>query len=136
MPKKKNKAKKRKQSLKKRKATIKKHGSRGPKKAKKTPKTKKQDVIGVVTHYFPKVKVAVIQLKRTLHVGDAVLVRGRTSKFKQIIKSMQIDHRPIKLAKKGDEVGLRVKERVRVHDVLLHAEMGVIDSLMSRLPFG
>ena len=96
----------------------------GKKKAKKsakskTPKKPKIDAIGVVTHYFPKVNAAVVKLKKPLAVGDTVLIQGSTTHFKQRIKSMQIDHVVISKAKKGDEIGLEVDERVREHDLLV-----------------
>lgn len=90
-----------------------------PKKLKKTAKKEKVAVIGIVTHYFPKVNAAVIKLKKPLAVGDTVVIKGSTTDFKQKIESMQIDHVAISKAKKGDEIGLEVKDRVREHDVLI-----------------
>ena len=88
----------------------------GSKSGKAAPK---KQVIGIVTHYFPHVEVAVVKLKRPLAVGDTVLIEGSTTNFKQRVESMQIDHVPLQKAKKGDEIGLQVKERVREHDLLL-----------------
>ena len=79
----------------------------------------KEQVVGVVTHYFPHVEAAVVKLKKPLANGDTVLIKGSTTDFKQRIESMQIDHVPIQKAKKGDEIGLQVKKRVREHDLLL-----------------
>ncbi|MBI4388395.1 MAG: hypothetical protein HY582_05075 [Candidatus Omnitrophica bacterium] len=73
--------------------------------------------MGKVTHYFPHVEAAVVVLKKGgLKVGDSILIKGHTTKFKQSITSMQIDRTPITEAKKGDEIGLQVSERVREHD--------------------
>lgn len=83
------------------------------------PKKEKVTVIGIVTHYFPKVNAAVVKLKRPLSLGDQVVVKGKTTQFEQKIESMQIDHVALTQAKKGDEIGLQVKERVREHDVLI-----------------
>ena len=95
-------------------------------KAKKTaPKSKgipSSRVIGIVTHYFPHVEAAVIKLKKPLSVGDTVLIKGHTTSFEQKIESMQVDHVPIQKAKKGDEIGLMVSERVREHDLVLFPE--------------
>ena len=85
----------------------------------KQPKKVKVDVIGVVTHYFPKVNAAVIKLTKPLSVGDTVMIKGSTTEFKQKIESMQIDHVVITKAKKGDEIGLEVNDRVREHDILI-----------------
>ena len=85
----------------------------------KTARKPKAQVIGVVTHYFPHVQAAVIKLKKPLAVGDAILIKGTTTDFQQQVESMQIDRVPIQKAKKGDEIGLQVKERVREHDLVL-----------------
>ena len=76
-------------------------------------------MIGVVTHYFPHVQAAVIKLKKPLAVGDTILIKGTTTDFQQQVESIQIDRVPIQKAKKGDEIGLQVKERVREHDLVL-----------------
>lgn len=79
----------------------------------------KLEEIGVITHYFPHVKAAVIKLsKGELAVGGNIYIKGHTTDFKQPVKSMQLDHAPIQEAKKGQEVGLKVKTRVRIGDVV------------------
>ena len=98
----------------KKKAVKKKKGKASSKK-----KAPKRTVIGKVTHYFPHVNAAVVKLVRPLSVGDTVEVLGHTTKFTQRVDSMQIDHVPIQKAKKGDEIGLEVKARVREHDRLV-----------------
>lgn len=85
----------------------------------KASKTKepKRELVGNIVHYFPKVKAAVIKVKKgPLLEGDVIYITGHTTNIKQKISSMQIDHEPIKKAIKGKEVGIRVKERVRVTD--------------------
>ena len=99
--------------------------SKSKKKAKKAGKKvsgKKRlsgKVVGVVTHYFPHVQAAVIKLKGPLALGDKILIHGTTTHFEQNVQSMQIDHVVIQQAKKGDEIGLEVSERVREHDLVL-----------------
>ncbi len=101
---------------------LKKKSKKIVKKAKKG-KTKvvkeKVKVIGVVTHFFPKVNAAVVKLKKPLSVGETIVLKGSTTQFKQKVESMQIDHVAIQHAKKGDEIGLQVKDRVREHDLLI-----------------
>ncbi len=75
-------------------------------------------VIGSITHYFPKVRAAVIKLKAPLSVGDVIWVKGHTTDFKQTINSMQLDHVSLEVAKKGQEIGLLVTSRVRQHDIV------------------
>ena len=76
-------------------------------------------VLGIVTHYFPQVQAAVIKLKKPLAVGDSICIKGTTTDIEQRVESMQIDRVPIQKAKKGDEIGLQVIERVREHDLVL-----------------
>jgi hypothetical protein len=80
-------------------------------------KTKK-NIIGLVTHYFPKVRAAVIKLKAPLSLGETIRIKGHTTDFTQTITSMQIDRVPINSAKKGDEIGLLVNSRVRSNDIV------------------
>lgn len=72
--------------------------------------------IGRVTHWFGHLKVAVIEITGSLSVGDTVRFVGHTTDFRQKLDSMQIDRQGISEAKKGDAVGIRIKERVRPHD--------------------
>ena len=72
--------------------------------------------IGQVSHFFDKINVAVIKLVKSLKVGDKIRIAGGTTDFTQPVKSMQVEHESIKSAKKGDEIGMKVKEKVRVHD--------------------
>lgn len=101
---------------------IKKVKKTSKKKSKKQAKSTKpklpKNAVGIVTHYFPHVNAAVVKILKPLSAGDEVELTGHTTKFKQRIESMQIDHVPIQKAKKGDEIGLRVKSRVREHDIM------------------
>jgi len=72
--------------------------------------------IGKVTHYFTKIGVAVIELKDKIKVGDKIHIKGATTDFVQEVKSMQINHKPVKEANSGDDIGLLVEERVREGD--------------------
>ena len=73
--------------------------------------------IGIVTHYFDKIGVAIVSVtKKSLHTGDTVKFSGHDHEFNQTIESMQRDHQQIKLAKKGAEVGIKVSQEVKEHD--------------------
>jgi len=75
--------------------------------------------VGVITHYFPKVDAAVVKLtKAGLSIGDKIVIKGHTSDFKEKVGSIQLDHEPIQNAEKGMEIGLKVKSKVREHDVV------------------
>jgi len=78
------------------------------------PKTKKPKPIGEVVHYFDHIKVAVIKFTAPLAVGDSVRIAGgKDTDFEQKVDSMEADHEKLKKAKKGQEVGMQVKEKVR-----------------------
>ena len=87
------------------KKTVKKKAPAKKSKAKKpikiTPQIAKNPIIGTVTHYFPKVRAAVLKLRLPLAIGDPIKVKGHTTDFQQTVKSMQIDHVPVNQAKKG-----------------------------------
>lgn len=75
--------------------------------------------IGKVLHYFGKASAAAIKLSGDLKVGDTIHIKGHTSDFTQTIESMMIGQNPVTEAKAGDDVGIKVKEHVREHDVVL-----------------
>lgn len=75
--------------------------------------------IGRVSSYFEHVGVAAIKLSGSLKVGDTVKIKGHTTDFEVPIKSMQIERKEVKSAKKGDHVGIKVPEKVRSNDAVL-----------------
>ena len=74
--------------------------------------------IGIVTHFFSKISVAVIELKAQLSVGDKIRIMGPTTDSEQTVESMQIEHENVKTAKAGQSVGLKVKDHVRENDTV------------------
>ena len=81
-----------------------------PKKTEKKPVGK---LLGEVSNYFEHVGVAAIKLNTGLNVGDKIRVVGGEVDFGQDVKSMQILHEKVQKAKKGDEIGIKIKEKVR-----------------------
>ena len=76
--------------------------------------TKEEKPIGKVTHYFSHINVAVINLSGTLKEGDTIRIAGgENTDFNQEIDSMEVGHKKVKTAKKGDSVGMKVNEKVR-----------------------
>ncbi len=70
--------------------------------------------VGEVAHYFPHPEAAVVKLSGTIKKGDTIrIVGGVDTDFEQEVASMEFDHEKIEKAGKGDEVGLKVKEKVR-----------------------
>jgi translation elongation factor EF-Tu-like GTPase len=70
-------------------------------------------LIGAITHYFGKIKVAIIKLSDSLKTGDQIRIAGGTTNFAQVVDSMEVDRQKIEEAKSGDEIGLKVIEDVR-----------------------
>ena len=80
-------------------------------------KEEKEELIGKITHYFDKIEVGIIEItKGSLAVGDEIHIKGATTDFEQPIESIQIEHEQVKKAKKGDAIGLKVKDKVREGD--------------------
>jgi putative protease len=76
----------------------------------------KEKKIGVITHYFGHISVGIIKLDAPLKVGDTIHIRGAHDDITQSVDSMQIEHESVESAKKGDEVGIKVVEKVHPHD--------------------
>ncbi|HEY4675130.1 MAG TPA: translation elongation factor-like protein [Candidatus Bathyarchaeia archaeon] len=74
--------------------------------------------IGQVTHFFPKISVAVIELKAALSIGNTIVFKGPTTDFEQVVDSMQIEHENVQTAKAGQSIGLKVAQRVREKDTV------------------
>lgn len=64
--------------------------------------------------------VAVVQLEWWLSVGDLVTIRKRNGKtnFNQVVKSMEINHKQVQCGDCNEVIGLKVKHRVRVGDIV------------------
>ena len=78
-----------------------------------------EEEVGKITHFFPKISVAVVEItKGSLKKGDKIHVKGATSDFTQKIASMQVEHETVEEAKKGDAIGLKVKDATREHDLV------------------
>jgi hypothetical protein len=75
--------------------------------------------IGVVTHYYSHLSVAIIRLESgTLRVGDMIHIRGHTTDFSQKIESLEVNHAPVTEGGPNEEFGLKVVENAREHDVV------------------
>ena len=73
----------------------------------------KGQLIGKVSHYFSNIGVAVIDLSGNLKVGDSIRIAGGETDFTQQVESMEIEHKKVEQAKKGDSAGLKVSQKVR-----------------------
>ena len=78
--------------------------------------------IGVITRYFHKISVAAIMLDETLKVGSKISIEGATTDFEMTVHSMQMDRKDIESGTKGQEIAIKVTERVREKDIVYLVE--------------
>jgi hypothetical protein len=75
--------------------------------------------IGVVTHYYSDLSVAIIRLESaTLRVGDVIHIRGHTTDFSQKVESLEVNNAPVTVVGPNEEFGLKVVEHAREHDIV------------------
>ena len=78
-----------------------------------------EEAIGVITHYYSHLGVAVVQLnKGSLTTGDVIHVKGHSTDFSQTVTSMEYEHQNIDKAGAGQNVGLKVIDQAREHDIV------------------
>ncbi len=70
-------------------------------------------LIGIISHYFGHIRVGVVELSGGLEEGENIRVVGGETDFEQQVESMEVDHKKMKKAKKGDSVGLKFDQKVR-----------------------
>jgi len=75
-----------------------------------------EEQVGVVIKFFSKPSVAAVEVIQDFKKGDLLRFQGHTTDFTAQVDSMEIDNKPVEEAKKGDLVGLKVKDRVREND--------------------
>lgn len=73
----------------------------------------KSDSVGEVIHWYDKIGVAVVKLKKGLKVGDSVKVKHGDEEFEDSVSSMQLDHAPVQSGKSGDEVAIKLSQKAR-----------------------
>lgn len=78
--------------------------------------------IGEVTHFYPKPSAAVLKLVGEIKVGDQIHIHGATTHISQEVTSLQIDHKDVDSAKKGDDVAVLVEDIVREGDEVFKIE--------------
>ncbi len=74
------------------------------------------EAIALVTHYYGRIGVAVLEVKGELHLGDFISIQGYTTDFSQQIASMELNHRKIQFAGPGMEIAVKVEKPVRRGD--------------------
>jgi putative protease len=78
--------------------------------------------VGTVTHYFDHLNVAVLVLTGEIRTGDSLHFLGHSTDFKQEVSSLQIEHKPVDAAKPGQDVAIKVDQRVHPNDAVFKVE--------------
>jgi len=91
----------------------------------KVPKTKVAAVdpnlarAGEITHYFGRIKVCVVKVTQgSILIGDRLTITGAKTSFVQKVWSMQIENKDVKVARRGQLIGLKVDKPVAVGDIV------------------
>lgn len=74
--------------------------------------------VGVVTHYYPRLEVAIVSLVQDLHIGDRIKFSG-SQDFSQTVTSMQVEHEHVESASSGSTIGLKTTQPVRPGDEIV-----------------
>ncbi len=78
-----------------------------------------KEKVGTVFTYFSKAGVAGVKLTDgSLSIGDKISIEGATTNFEQTLDSMQIDRVDIETGDVGQDIGMKVKDRVRPNDLI------------------
>jgi translation elongation factor EF-1alpha len=77
---------------------------------------KAEKPIGFVTHFYGGIGVAIVKFSVPVAIGTKLHFKGATTDFTDTVRSIQYDHQAIEEAKKGQEVGIKVKDKVREGD--------------------
>lgn len=74
--------------------------------------------VGSILHFFSKINVAVVDLSTPLSVGDNILIKGPQTDFEQVVESIQIEHKNLQKAEKGQSIGLKLNQHAREKDII------------------
>ena len=76
----------------------------------------KKHLVGEITHVFDKINVAVVNMQDNVKIGDKISIEGTVTNFVQTVGSMQIDKHDIQEAHPGDDIGMKIDNKVRKGD--------------------
>ena len=75
--------------------------------------------VGEITHFFDRIKVGVVKITQgTILIGDRLTFKTKSGIFVQKVWSMQIESQDVKVAKKGQLIGLKIEKQVAVGDIV------------------
>ena len=79
-----------------------------------------ENQVGVVTNYYTRIGVAVVELKNELTTGTTVKIAGGKASLMQKVESIEIHHKKVEKAGPGTPIGLKVDEPVRKGDKIYY----------------
>ena len=74
--------------------------------------------VGRVDKFFARPVVVGVNLTDSVEVGDRIRIKGHTTDLEFVVESIQIDNVDVNRGKVGDDVGIKVPDRVRPGDVV------------------
>ena len=77
-----------------------------------------EEVVGHVSDFFARPVVAGVDMTGTMKFGDKIHILGHTTDIELVVDSMQINNVNVTEAKPGDQVGIKVPDRVRHGDTV------------------
>jgi putative protease len=77
-----------------------------------------ETMIGRVTHYYPKIGVAAVVLEGHIAKGERIHIYGPHDDVHQSVASIELEHVPIQEAETGQDIGIKVIERVHKGDLV------------------
>jgi putative protease len=78
-----------------------------------------EEQVGIIVKFFAKPSVAAIEVTNgSIKKGDMLRYKGHTTDFIEEVASMEMDNQAVEVAKAGDLIGIKVKERVRENDTV------------------
>jgi putative protease len=78
-----------------------------------------EEMIGVVRHFFTKISVCAVEITgSSLRIGDTIRMKGAVTDFVQKVESMEVNKKPIQMAEKGMDIGIKTIDRAREGDLV------------------
>ena len=79
-----------------------------------------EKLVGKVKHFYPHIPAMILELEDDLKIGDEIIVKKKNGveRFRQVIESMEIEHKKIQEANVGQEVAVKVIGKTKEGDLV------------------
>ena len=81
-----------------------------------------EKLVGKVSHFYGKAGVAILDLSAPLEVGQTIHFKGAKDDFTQTASQLQYEHQDIQAGKKGQQIGVKVEQKVHENDQVFVVE--------------